>query len=112
MNFFGKVNLAFNLLFAKFIPIKKNRIVFTSFNGHYSDSPRRISEALYTLDNSIEQVWLVKNEYLKDLPPYVKGVDIDKKKFKYRSSARAIVDNVYADKNAELKKNTFTFKTA
>ena len=97
---------------AKIRPIKKNRIVFTSFDGHYSDSPRRISEALYTLDNSIEQVWLVKNEYMNLLPPYVKGVNIDKEKVKYRSSARALVDNVYANKSVELKKNTFKARLA
>ncbi len=87
------------LLKRKHTRIKKDRILFTSFNGHYSDSPKYICEKIHQLAPKKELVWLVKKEYLQDLPSFVKGVDIDSPEAEnYRGSAAVIVDNVYGEK--------------
>lgn len=94
----SKISLAANLLRQKFTPVKKNKWVFTSFSGHYSDSPKYISEKLYEIDKSAEIVWLVKKKNLNQLPSYVTGVDIDSTEAgKHRANAQILIDNVYAD---------------
>lgn len=85
-----------SLIFDKFVKIKRNRVVFTSFNGHFSDSPRQISDALHRLSEETEIVWLVDKRFLPLVPDYAKGVDIKSKQTrKYTKNARAFVDNVY-----------------
>ena len=50
------VRYAFSLLANKFAKIKSNRIVFTSLDGHYSDSPKYISEAMHRISPETEIV--------------------------------------------------------
>lgn len=92
------------LLRRKITPVKQNRILFTSFGGHYSDSPKAISMALHTLRPDLEQVWLVKKQYAADLPAYVVAADADDPKADahYRATARAVVDNVYGLRESYL----------
>lgn len=94
-------------VFTKIIPVKKNRIIFTSFNGHYSDSPKCISKKIYEMAPNLEQVWLVNKQYINDIPEYAKGVEIGNvwKTFWYRATAHVIIDNVYGGKEAYLQKN-------
>ena len=87
---------ACSLIFDKFARIKRDRVVFTSFNGHYSDSPKYISEALHRLSPETEIVWLVSDKFKHLVPDYATCVDISSKETrKYTKSAVAFVDNVY-----------------
>lgn len=92
-----------NLLIYRFEPVRKRRLVFTSFGGHYSDSPKYISEKIHELDNGIELVWLVRPEAEREMPDYVKKVPIDSVAAqKYRGSAEAVIDNVYCERDFTL----------
>lgn len=80
----------------RFARIQEDRIVFTSFDGHYSDSPRYISEKLHELSPSTEIVWFLSAAHKNEAPDYVTVVDIDSKETRnYIKSAKAFVDNVY-----------------
>lgn len=100
-----------NLLICKFVPIKKRRLVFTSFSGHYSDSPKYISEKIHELDDSIELVWLVRPEVGREVPDYVKKIPINSKEAqKYRGSAEAVIDNVYCERAFTLMSDSLLNK--
>lgn len=115
----SKIKNLFGLILYKIAPIKKNRYLFTSFNGHYSDNTKAISEKLHLLSNNAEIIWLVEKKYIKDLPSYVKGVDINSLKgFWFRGTATAQIDNVYGfcanyltsdSKKAKRKARLLTF---
>lgn len=88
----------FSLLTDKLKKVNRSRVVFTSFGGHYSDSPRYISEKIHELCPELELVWLVDEKYKSLVPSYAKAIDIKSDEArKYRASARAIVDNVYGE---------------
>lgn len=100
-----------NLLICKFVPIKKRRLVFTSFSGHYSDSPKYISEKIHELDDSIELVWLVRPEVGREVPDYVKKIPINSKEAqKYRGSAEAVINNVYCERAFTLMSDSLLNK--
>lgn len=105
MSFLGFAKNTVNLLKQKLTPICDNRLVFTSFGGHYSDNPKYISQKIHKLNPDKEIVWLVSDRYRDLLPPYVRTVDIDDKAAvaRYRGSARAIIDNVYGEKSSQLE---------
>ncbi len=88
-------------------PIHPQRLVFTSFGGHYSDNPKYISQKIHELAPEKEIVWLVKNQYRDLLPDYVTAADIDNaaEATAYRGSARILVDNVYGEKCTQLDTN-------
>lgn len=87
----------------KLIPVKKNRIVFTSFNGHYSDSPKYICEKMHELNESLELIWLVEEKFKDLLPKYVKSAKYGTREaLYYYASAQIIVDNVYGEKETYL----------
>jgi len=52
------------------------RVVYNSFNGRYSDSPRAVYEAVTQRGDGHEAVWLVAPEHLDDFPPDVATVPI------------------------------------
>lgn len=82
----------------KISPVKRNRVVFTSLSGQYSDSPKAISIQLHEMNPSFEIVWLVKQGIIGELPDYITPVVIGSWKAQwYRGSARVMVDNVFAD---------------
>ena len=96
LSLFSKIGYAFDFVRNKFSGVKKNRIVFTSFDGHYSDSPKYISEKIHEISPETEIVWLVSEKYKNLLPDYVTAVDIESKSAKkYIRTAAALVDNVY-----------------
>lgn len=67
----------FPLLFRLF-PIKKKRVVFSSFGGrNYSGNPRIISEALQQKKLGYEQVWIIKKDVSVELPAHIKRVAAD-----------------------------------
>lgn len=107
MRYLAKFGGMVFLFLQKLLPIKKDRVVFTSFGGHYSDNPKYISQKLHELYPALEIVWLVKPAYLPLLPDYVKAVNIDNKWAVrwYTATARALVDNVYGGKESRLVSN-------
>lgn len=90
----------------KLIPVKKNRIVFTSYDGHYSDSPKCICEKIKDLNKSLELIWIVDKKYKDQLPDYVKVAEYGSFIGKYYyASANIIIDNVYGGKEIYLCEN-------
>lgn len=96
-------NTILKLLKYKSKKTKKGLWVFTSFNGHYSDNPKYISQKLHDIDPSKEIIWLVKKDYLSLLPEYVKGLEIHTKQAdNAKGAAEVIIDNVYGEKEYAL----------
>ncbi len=90
------IKLLLGLIIYKIAPIHRNRYVFTSFNGHYSDNTKAISIKLHEMAPLAEIVWLLNNDYNCDIPKYVKTVDINSlSSYWYRGTATAQIDNVY-----------------
>lgn len=94
-------------LIYKFSKVRKKRLVFSSLDGHYSDSPRYISEKIHELDSSYEIIWLLKPEYAKELPEYIKWYDINTiMADRVRGSASALIDNVYCNRSFTMMDNS------
>lgn len=89
----------------KILPIKKNQILFTSFGGQYSDSPKFISEKIHAIAPSLKQVWLLKKQNMNGIPDYIKIIDIDNqiKCFFYKATSQILIDNVYAGNEIYLR---------
>ena len=101
-------NLINGILY-KIAPVKKNRIVFTSLNGQYSDSPKAISSAINSLFPNYQIVWLVKKSVLNEVPKSYTAIDINSLKASYYAgSAGIVIDNVYADSAFTINKNDKT----
>lgn len=85
--------------------------VFSSFGGHYSDSPKAISESLHKLHPEIKIVWLLASNNLKSIPDYAKAIDINSAEAKkYRGMAKVLIDNVYANNLEYLNKGKYISK--
>lgn len=98
-------------LVSKCTPRKKDRFVFTSFEGHYSDNPRYISEAMQRIAPEKEIVWLVSRERLALLPDGVRGVEYGTlKAARMHGSATALVDNVYGGRSCWMYSEQLTMK--
>lgn len=90
----------------RILPIKSDRVVFTSLNGQYSDSPKAISIKLHQMKPKYEIIWLVNKSLINSLPKYVTCIDINSWKAQlYKGSARIIIDNVYADNAVTIYNN-------
>ncbi len=88
----------------KLSPIKRDRIVYMSYNGHYSDNPKLVYEEMVKLSPDLDYIWLVKEEYVNNVPKNVKTLIYDSEEAKKAySSARLIVDNVYGNKETYLE---------
>lgn len=87
-------------------PIKKNRVVFSSYNGRgWSDSPKAICEVLLRSGEDLDLVWLCKDEAAaKSLPQGVRAVpNRGLKKLKALASAGVWVDNCRKYENLKRK---------
>lgn len=92
----GSIKTLLGLLLYRIAPIHSDRFVFTSFNGHYSDNTKSISEKLHTIRPGAEIVWLLLPEHDGDAPDDVKHVPYDSlKAYWYRGTACAQIDNCY-----------------
>lgn len=99
------------IIFIKFIPVKKNRIVFTSYSGQYSDSPKCVFEKMVTINKKHELVWLVSKKNINKIPNGIKAIDINSfKGIYYYGSASIIIDNNYGGKSVTLNGNKFKNK--
>lgn len=111
----NKIKLLLGLCIYKIAPVIKNRYVFTSFNGHYSDNTKAISIKLHEMDEHAEIIWLVDESHKNDVPEYAKTIDIHSlKSFWYRGTATTQIDNVYGFralfKMSESKRQNFVLK--
>jgi CDP-glycerol glycerophosphotransferase len=52
------------------------RIVYNSYNGRYSDSPRAVHRALLECDDTHEHLWLVDPEHAATFPPDTQSAPI------------------------------------
>ena len=94
-------------------PIKKNRIVFSSYYGRgYSDSPKAICEVLRQSGEDLELLWLCQDETAaKTLPEGVRAVPTrGLKKIRALASAKVWVDNCRKYENMK-RKGQFYFQT-
>lgn len=100
------------LFLFKAFPLQK-KVVCRSFDGHYSDSPKVISEKLHNERPDIKIVWLVDRSRLGKLPEYVKGVDINSISALYHlNTAAAFIDNNYGRKGIVITKDNTNTKVA
>ena len=93
-----------------FAPVKKKRIVFSSYYGRgYSDNPKAIAEELIKRGTDAELIWLCKNEKeAKTLPPEIKPCPHDSvKRIKALATARVWVDNARKYERIKKKKGQF-----
>lgn len=83
------------LFLYKIAPIKGKTFVFTSFNGHYSDNTRSISEKLHEMHPDAQIIWLLLPE-VKEIPEYIKRIRYGSlKSYWIRGMASIQIDNVY-----------------
>ena len=88
-------------LYMKYLPVKKDRVLFMSYYGHYSDSPMYVSQRMHELKPELEQVWLVSDKYRDSVPDYCTKVKYNSlESRKYYGSAHVIVDNTYCEKES------------
>lgn len=66
---------SFMRLYSPFHKLRK-KVLFSSFDGRYSDNPRAISEKMHQLYPEYEQVWFMEKEYAGPgmAPDYVRQV--------------------------------------
>lgn len=92
------INIREKLLFGlfKFIPLKKNMVLFKSFGGQYGDNPKYISEKLHEMNPELMLVWAVSDKSSRsDFPQYVTRVEINSIKYIYYCSvSKTLVDNM------------------
>lgn len=96
--------------FCKLTPIKRNRIVFSSFNGSgYSDSPKAICEVLRQSGEDLDLLWICKDEKAAaSLPEGVKAVPYHGiKRLRALASAKIWVDNCRKYENLKRKKQVY-----
>ena len=92
----SKIKKILLLPFYKIAPIKRTRFVFTSYNGHYSDSPKCICDAIHAIAPDLELVWLTDKKNRYKVPPWIKWVEIGSFRAEWmKGSAKALIDNVY-----------------
>lgn len=82
----------------KCTPIKKGRIVFTSFDGHYSDSPKYIAKKIKELKPDADVIWLVDKQRLPEVEKEFRSVQYGTFLASYYAASSEIrIDNVYGD---------------
>lgn len=92
-----------------FIPMNRNVVFFSSFNGLYNDNPRYISEKLHSLYPNTKLVWVVASRANKnDIPFYVIKVKYGTLKYYfYKNRAGIIVDNYIGLLSKHVNKRSF-----
>lgn len=77
------------------IPMNRNIVFFSSFNGLYNDNPRYISEKLHSLYPKVKIVWVVApRANQNDIPSYLTKVAVGTLKyFYYKNRAKILIDN-------------------
>ncbi len=80
--------------FFQILPLKK-QAVFSSFGGtEYSDNPKAISEALHEMDPTYHFVWMLPDNYGREIPNYIDTAKrYSLKALYYYATSKVIVDN-------------------
>ena len=95
----------------KILPINKKRVVFTSYAGHYSDSPMYVFDKMYALNPNLEYIWLVNKNFIDKVPMNAKvAIYNSLKAAYYYGTAYVIVDNVHGYKLCDLMSNKLSAK--
>lgn len=82
----------------KCVPVKKGRIVCTSFDGHYSDSPKALALKIKELKPKADIIWLADDQRLPEAEKYFKTALVHSFKGRYYAATAQIrIDNVYGD---------------
>ena len=99
-----KEKIRFSLL--KYLPIRKNTVLFKSFSGQYGDNPKYVSEKLFEMRPDIRQVWVSSDEASKvDFPTYAKIIDYHSWKYDYyASTSQVVIDNMSGIRAFRVKK--------
>ena len=77
------------------IPLRKDIVLFQSFNDLYNDNPKYISIELHKRDKSVKQIWVVSKRTNKlEIPSYVKLVKLGSLlHFYYKNRSKILIDN-------------------
>ncbi len=78
-----------------FIPMNRNMVFFSSFNGLYNDNPRYISEKLHAMYPNVKIIWIIAQRANKnDIPSYVTKVKPETLLcLYYKNRSKIIIDN-------------------
>lgn len=87
----------------KCVPVIKGRIVCTSFDGHFSDSPKALAKKLKEIKPDADIIWLADAQRLPEAEKHFKTALIGSLKGRYYAATAHIrVDNVYGDSALSL----------
>ena len=101
-----KISNIFKLLRGKYRPIKKDRVVFTSYEGHFSDNTMYVYLEMIKIKPDLDYIWLIKEEYINKLPQDTKYYIYNSKEAEYaKETAYLLIDNIYGEKQSYLRKN-------
>ena len=91
--------------------IDNNIILFCSFYGKYSDSPKYISEYIHNNDKSKKIYWLLNDLNNKEVPKYVNKIKIGTDdELKIYTKAGTIIDNTFGFRETYLTSNNIIKK--
>ena len=98
-------------LFSSFLPIQRSLILFKSFSGQYSDSPKALSEYIHEKYPRVHIAWVQSTANKDPFPEYVDIVLPDSLKYYiYIWKASVIVDNVSSVRSSWIHKKDNCFK--
>lgn len=93
---------------SRIFPIKKNKIVFDSMDGKFSDNGKYVALELIKLSNKIELIWLADKKFYKDFPQDIKVVNRSSIKKVYElSTAKIWVGNYREPSYVRKRKKQF-----
>ena len=92
-------------------PIKRNNVVFMSYDGQYCDSPKEISTCLLKKQVHCHQVWIVSNKAKYEFDTSIKVVKYGTLRARYYlATAKVIVDNVFGGNILEIHEHNKKYK--
>lgn len=69
-------------IFFQFLPVSKNRVLFSSFHGQYNDNPKYISVEMHKQYPSITQYWVFSEKTnANDIPYYIRPLKYNTLKY-------------------------------
>lgn len=86
------------------LPIRKNRALFLSFEGQYSDNPKYVSLRLHERMPEMQIIWVISDQSSEILPDYIKTVRFHSlKHIYYTYCAQIVVDNSFGIRSFRLR---------
>ena len=103
----NKIKSLWKIVFGR-LPVKKNTVLFSSFNGMYNDNPRYVSTKLHDKAPDTKIIWVVSEKNKEQLPPYVKAVKYGSiKYYSWIYRATVIVDNFMGIRPHEISQKLY-----